>query len=603
MSIAEDIKARLDIVETVSTYVPLKKSGRYFKAVCPFHSEKTPSFIVNPERQSWRCFGACATGGDVFSFVMRREGLDFSGALRLLADKTGISLSQVRDADRHEGLYRINHAAARFYRDVLESPDGKGALKYLADRGVNDEARSRFELGLSPAGWEGLKSHLLALGLSQDLAVEAGLLHRSEDGNTRDFFRGRLMFPIHDRRGRIVGFGARALDDSTPKYINTSKTSVFDKRGTLYGMHVAADSIRARSLGIVVEGYMDVIAAHQYEFTNVVASMGTALTEQQVSQLKSMARNFVLALDPDSAGQEATLRSLESSWPVLQREVAATPRGPTGVLYQREPLSLKISALPPGRDPDSLIREDTSEWERLISEAVPWMDFYITAVASRFDMSTGQGKAQAVEALVPTIASADFAEQEHYLRKIAEVIDVSEEALKASVGRNRTLGPGGGYRRSAPKAPEVSASILQGDAEEALEDYTLALLLSMPRLRDHVREFAPDAPEFFHSSGAREVFTHWLGCETIDDLWKSLDESLHDHVTQLINKDLVPSDRQESEAALSQCLRRLERRHLQEVQEGLLASEDASRPPPREMESPVSDVNARLKQLFSEQAR
>ena len=598
MSVVDDIKARLDIVDTVSGYVPLQKSGRYFKASCPFHTEKTPSFIVNSERQSWRCFGACATGGDAFSFVMRMEKLDFGEALRLLAQKTGVTLSEKRDGDSSDKLYRINQVAARFYRDTLESSLGQTAMKYLEERGVSTEAMDRFELGLSPGGWNGLKTHLLALGIAENQAVEAGLLQRGEDANTWDFFKGRLMFPIHNKQGRIAGFGARALDDSTPKYLNTSRTPIFDKRSTLYSLHMAAEPIRTDNTAVVVEGYMDVIAAHQFGYTNVVASMGTALTEQQVSQLKSLATNFVLALDPDAAGQEATLRSLESSWRVIGHQVPTGRHRSVGALYQREPLTLKIAPLPTGRDPDQLIREDAKEWERLTEEAVPLMDYLIPAVASRFDLTTGQGKAQVAEVILPLIESVEFLEQDRYLRRLAEVLEVSEETLKASISRPVAGGRPRNTRRNP--APEVTVSPLTGSPEDSLEDYSLALLLSKPELKEHVSGFAP---EHFHKSEDREVFTRWQSCSTIDELRDSLDESLHDHLTHLMRNELVPTDRQEAEAALTQCLQRLERRHVQELQESLLASEDASVPPPREMESAVANLNARLKELFSQPLR
>ena len=598
MSVVDDIKARLDIVDTVSGYVPLQKSGRYFKASCPFHTEKTPSFMVNSERQSWRCFGACATGGDAFSFVMRMEKLDFGEALRLLAQKTGVTLSEKRDGDSSDKLYRINQVAARFYRDTLESSQGQTAMKYLEERGVSTEAMDRFELGLSPGGWNGLKTHLLALGIAENHAVEAGLLQRGEDANTWDFFKGRLMFPIHNKQGRIAGFGARALDDSTPKYLNTSRTPIFDKRSTLYSLHMAAESIRTDNTAVVVEGYMDVIAAHQFGYTNVVASMGTALTEQQVSQLKSLATNFVLALDPDAAGQEATLRSLESSWRVIGHQVPTGQHRSVGALYQREPLTLRIAPLPSGRDPDQLIREDAKEWERLTEEAVPLMDYLIPAVASRFDLTTGQGKAQVAEVILPLIESVEFLEQDRYLRRLAEVLEVSEETLKASISRPVAGGRPRNTRRNP--APEVTVSPLTGSPEDSLEDYSLALLLSKPGLKEHVSDFAP---EYFHKSEDREVFTRWQSCSTIDELRDSLDESLHDHLTHLMRNELVPTDRQEAEAALTQCLQRLERRHVQELQESLLASEDASVPPPREMESAVANLNARLKELFSQPLR
>ena len=600
MSVVDEVKARLDIVDIVSAHVQLQRSGRHFKANCPFHSEKTPSFIVNPERDSWRCFGACATGGDVFSFVMRMEGLDFADALRLLAEKTGVSLSRGRDTDRSEDLFRVNQLAARFYRDTLESDQGTAALRYLEERGVDQKTGSRFELGLSPMQWDGLKSHLLALGVTEGQAVEAGLLHRGDKGNTWDFFRGRLMFPIHERKGRVSGFGARALDDSTPKYLNTPKTPVFDKRSTLYGLNLASESIRERKSGIVVEGYMDVIAAHQYGYSNVVASMGTALTAEQVSQLKSLATNFVLALDPDVAGQEATLRSLESSWRVFERQVAHTAKSSVGVLYQRAPLALTIAALPAGRDPDRLIREETGEWDRLTGEAVPLMDYLIPAVASRFDVGTGQGKTQVVEALLPLIESAEFLEQERYTRMLAEALHIGVDQLKASIGRKSAGGRSRRYGTAETEQREVSEALLSASPDDSLEDYTLALVLNRPELKERANILRP---EFFRKSEAREVFTSWLSCSTVDELRDSLDESLHELLARLSGKELVNSDLQVSEAALDQCARRLERRHLHDVQEGLLTTDGANVPPPREIEAPISSVNARLKDLFSQTTR
>jgi DNA primase len=425
-------------------------------------------------------------------------------------------------------------------------------------------------------------------------------VHRREDGNSWDFFRGRLMFPIHDRRGRVTGFGARALDDSTPKYINTAATPIFDKRGTLYGLHLAAEAIRAKSAGIVVEGYMDVLAAHQHGHTNVVASMGTALTGQQVSRLKSMATKFILALDPDAAGQEATLRSLESSWRVFEGQAVDDRRRSVGVLYKREPLTLKIAALPQGRDPDKLIREDLNQWERLIEDAVPAQEFYISSVVSKFDRSTAQGKAQAVEVLRPVVVSTDPVEQDHYLNMVADAVKVDKEAVKASIGRPRRA-PATASRRRAhydgPGRQEIVAPPLSSGAESSLEDHTLALLLSRPELRTHAAEFAP---EHFHGSEAREVFTRWMASSTIDDLRDSLDESLHDHLTFLTQKELVATQQIEDEAALGECLQRLKSRHLKGLQEALLASEDAGVPPPREMERQIVNLNAQLKETFAQ---
>lgn len=604
MNVVDEIKSRVDIVEMVSGYVNLKKSGRYFKGLCPFHTEKTPSFIVNPERASWWCFGACSTGGDIFSFIIRTEGLDFGDALRLLAKKTGISLSKERHSDKNEISYRINEAAVRFYRDILQAPQGQHGVRYLQERGITEGVAERFGLGLSPNRKDGLKSFLAAQGFTEEQGVEAGLIYRDQDRNTRDFFKQRLMFPIHDRKGRVIGFGGRTLDESTPKYLNTPRTPIFDKKGTLYGLHLAANTIREKKSGVVVEGYMDVIATHQYGYSNVVASMGTALTEQQVAQLKSLASNFVMAMDPDSAGQEATLRSLESSWRVFESLAVFKGRNSVGMLYQREPLTLRIATLLPGQDPDKLVRENTAEWERLTQEAMPFTDFYISAAASRFNLDTPRGKAQAAETLVPVIASMDFFEQERYIRKLAAVLKVSEMALKASIGslsRHSDATLGRSYTKTSTKSPrEVSISPFAGDPWDSLEDYTLALILNKPEFRDHAVAFTP---ENFHKSEDREVFTHWLNCPTIDVLRNSLDETLYDHLDYLLGKDLIPTDRRDGESALRQCLQRLEKRHLQELQEELLATDETNMPPSREMEETISNVNARLKELFAQRIR
>jgi DNA primase len=603
LTVVDDVKDRLDIVDVVSGYVSLQKAGRNFKAVCPFHTEKTPSFIVNPERQSWHCFGACATGGDAFNFVMRKEGLGFGETLRLLADKTGVTIKERRDEDRTDVLFQANQEAASFYQNVLASEEGRAGRKYLAERGVDAPTSEAFQIGISLRGRDGLKSHLSGLDFNLDHAADAGLLHRGEDGSLRDFFWGRLMFPIHDRRGRIAGFGARTMDGSDPKYINTPGTRVFNKRETLYGLHRAAAPIREADTAVIVEGYMDAMAAHQYGFKNVVASMGTALTERQVVQLRSIASNYVLALDPDTAGQEATLRSLESSWRVFERQRVggrqSSQRGRVGPLYQGAQLKLKITALPPGRDPDQVIREDPKEWERLVSKAVPFMEFLIPAVASRYDLSDPQGKAQAAQALGPLVVSTGNAvEQEHYLGMLAQVLYVSVGALEASIGRPRAGRPAAIQvpRRAAP-APQTGVSPLLDDRRDLLEEYLLALLLQRAELKERAGALAP---EHFRRAENREVFTQWHRCSTIEEVWEVLDGSLHDHLGHLVEFELSPIEPWPAEDAFDECLRRLEQRYLKVYQEGLLVSEDVTLPPPRNLEEPIVSLNARIRELDSQ---
>ncbi len=294
MSIIDDIKQRLDIVQVVSEYTKLQKSGRNYKALCPFHSEKTPSFFVFPERQSWHCFGACGTGGDIFSFVMRKDGVDFTQALHLLADKAGVMLTakarpekEARNQERQK-LFEINEAAAQYYHDVLlNTPDGKTARDYATGRGLSLNTIEDFQLGFSPAGWDALKQYLKNKGYSDaDLSL-AGLLVERDERSSYDRFRNRLIFPIRNLEGKIAGFGGRALDDSLPKYLNSPQTPIFDKSRSLYGIDRAKTAIVKKNQAVIVEGYMDAITAHQHEYDNVVASMGTAMTDKQLTILKS----------------------------------------------------------------------------------------------------------------------------------------------------------------------------------------------------------------------------------------------------------------------------------------------------------------------------
>ena len=592
MTVVDDVKDRLDVVDVISGYVPLKKSGRTFKATCPFHTEKTPSFVVDPQRQSWRCFGACATGGDAFSFVMRKDGLSFGDALRVLAEKAGVEMRPREQAERTDVLLRANNEAASFYRKALASPDGEKARLYLQERGIDGAAAEAFDLGLSPRAGSALRGHLSSLGHDVEHAVDAGLLRRFEDGNLRDFFRGRLMFPIHDRRGRVAGFGARTLDGSDPKYINTPSTRVFDKRATLYGLHLAAPSIREKDEAIVVEGYMDTIAAHQHGYTNVVASMGTALTEQQVAQLRSLASGCILALDPDQAGQEATLRSLESSWRIvdLQRARAQAPADGT---YRRKSLNLRIASLPAGRDPDALIRKDHAAWENVLSSAVPFMQFYIRAVVARYDVNTSEGKQDAVTALSPAISATSNAfEQDEYIDMLANILGVDRRLLETSISRRQTTT----RRRDERRRGREEEPTVLSDRRDHLEDYTLALLLQYPDLRERDGHLESD---YFRRTENRELFTCLLSSITMEDVRDQLDESLHDHLDGLSALELSPTEPWPFEEAFGQAARRLQQRHLKGLQDRLGSTEDKSVPPDRELEGPISEVNAMLRDSFA----
>ena len=420
MSVITEVKQKLDIVEFISEYVTLQKAGRNFKGLCPFHSEKHASFFVFPEQQSWHCFGACGTGGDIFAFVMRKEAVDFGQALRLLAQRTGVALSS-REApskaedEKRERLFQINEAAAEYYYHILSSTKtGAMARSYLAKRNIVPETIKEFRVGFSPDAWETIKNYFLGKGYAERELVEAGLIIEREEGGSYDRFRNRLMFPICDIQGRVTGFGARVLDDSLPKYINSPQTPIFDKSSSLYGIDKAKSAIRKKDLAIIVEGYMDALTAHQHEWQNVVGSMGTSLTEKQVEAIKRLTKNITLALDADLAGEEATLR------------------GKAILAYSS--IEGKVISLPPGKDPDEVIGEEVALWQKLVEQAMPIMDFAFQSVIGKVDINKAKDKSLAVQKLLPSISEVKDATQRfHYLEKLARELKIGRSELEVAL--------------------------------------------------------------------------------------------------------------------------------------------------------------------------
>ncbi len=575
MGVIDNVKERLDIVEVVSQYVALTPSGKNFKARCPFHSEKTPSFFVFPDRQSWRCFGACAEGGDSFSFVKKAEKLTFGDTLKILAQKVGVSLPEAKAIGNYDALLQANEEAATYYSKQLTTSQGAKALAHLEGRGVNAEAIATFRLGYSPASGDALKRHLLSLGLKESLLLDAGLVRTSEDGPSRDLFRGRLMIPIFSKQGRVVGFGARALDDSQPKYLNSPKTPIFDKGSILYGLHIAADHIRREDLGVIVEGYMDVIGVHQYGFRNVVASMGTALTNQQVVLLKNITKKFVLALDQDAAGQNATLRSLESSWKVFELPSTA--------------LELRIASLPEGKDPDEVTKESPEEWKRVISGAVSWQEFYFSFMLSKYNLNITEDKVRASEEVTGFIRKIQNPYLRYqYFKRLADVLGIPVATLEASAGT--ALGQ---HRR---QSTAISRSALEKGDKDLLEEHTLTLLITRPELREVAKGLKTD---YFHRSENKEVFTTWLNCPKLEGLQEILEPSLKAHLEYLFTKLIPPSDRSKAEEDARQCMKRLEDRYIKELklqEEALLTGEE----PDEELKDQILAHNDRLRQIHNQ---
>jgi DNA primase len=435
MTAIDEIKQRIDIVEFIGRYVELKRAGTTYKGLCPFHDERTPSFVVFPQSGTWRCFGACGVGGDAFTFLMQRENLDFREALQLFATELGITLEDEHDAaqDERSRLYEINEAAARYFQEILRHHHGAQAARaYLEGRGVNNETREQFRIGFALDGWSGLRDYLSEQGWSLDNQLSAGLVKRHEERNSiYDAFRSRVMIPIRDRQGRVIGFGGRVLGDGQPKYLNTAETPLFQKSQVIFGLDLAKESIRRDNRVVIVEGYMDVIAAHQHGFTNVVACMGTSLTSEQLQQLHRFTNNFVLALDADAAGQQATVRGLNQARQSLSRVQKPTVNASGQVrLTERLIANLAIVSMPDGQDPDDVIRQTPALWQELVEKAQPLVDFYLRFVARQYDLQSAQGKGLAVAELAPLIAELDDEiERQHYIQQLSRQVQIDEVTI------------------------------------------------------------------------------------------------------------------------------------------------------------------------------
>ena len=562
MSVIDEIKERLNIVDVVSDYATLQKSGRNFKATCPFHTEKDPSFFVFPERGTWHCFGSCGTGGDIFSFVMKQENIDFGASLRLLAERAGVTLvakQKEKAADREaERLFLINEATAEYYHHVLlNAKEADAARRYLSKRGISKETIVSFELGFSPNKWDALYQHLEGRGYKRDELVRAGVVILKEDGGRRDLFRNRLMFPIRNEEGKLVGFGARVLDDTMPKYLNSPQTAIFDKSGLLYGIDRAKGAIREQDMAIIVEGYMDVLAAHQYSIANVVAPMGTALTHRQVDIIKRLTRNIALALDADAAGEQATRRGLDVARQSLSKQKGYRERDWMGATSKVDG-NLKVILLPRGKDPDEVIREGPEEWHRLVKEAAPVMDYFFDAVISKVDLSHENGKSAAIEQLLPLVSAIeDSVEGELYLRRLSQLVGVDQKTLAGKAARFKPT-----PKERASKALPLSTTQATGRSPE---EYCLALLLQNPEIHERGMELTAD---YFERTENREIFLIWKKAtdnEDFERIRQGLDVSLQEHLDNLVSKVLPPASERETEDSFADCTRRLGEQHLRRL--------------------------------------
>jgi DNA primase len=495
MSTTDEIKSRIDIVDLVSEAgVKLRKSGRNYTGFCPFHANKrTPAFVIWPETGTWRCFGECNEGGDIFKFVMKKDGIDFKEALQKLADRAGVKIETYQretpvQKEAYQHLRDLLEEAILFYRNHLLN--NREVLTYLHEkRGLTDATLETFGLGYAPNSWDAALKHFTAKGYSEQDLADSGLLtvRESESSNNEfrvfDRFRHRIMIPIRDEQGRMAGFGARIVDpNDIPKFLNSPETPIFTKGRLLYGMDRARKPIRAADQAVIVEGYLDVIALHQAGYENVVSPMGTALTEEQLRLLKKFTRRIVLALDPDTAGQKAVLHGLDAVRSAMDRE-GEFGFDARGLLRNEARLQadLRVASMPDGLDPDEIVRRNREEWKQLIENAKPIVTHVMETLAFGRDLKDPKVKNQVASQVLPLIEDLPNApEREAYRQQLARMLKVDERALTGT----QTQGPRVRRRRivkqkNVSEAPSVSVTISSG---QKVEEYIIAVLLRKPEL-------------------------------------------------------------------------------------------------------------------------
>ena len=564
----EEIKDRLSLVDAVSKRVDLRKTGRTLTGLCPFHSEKTPSFVVFPENNSYHCFG-CGAHGDIFTFVMRTENLEFVEALRDLARQAGIQLpSRSRnrgEVERHTRLVEINELAMQFFQGRLWGNGGKPALSYLRDRGLRDRTIEGAQLGWAPDSWDALGRHLDEKGVEEKDRVEVGLSGRHESGRTYDRFRGRIIFPIRNQAGQVLGFGGRNLGDEHPKYLNSPETPIFSKGACLYLIDSAVQAIRERDEIVIVEGYMDALVAHQHDHLNVVATLGTALTEPQLRIVKRFTSNLVLALDADTAGELATARGLERAREVFGVEkMVPTSRGLMRMERQLK-ANLRIASLPAGSDPAELIGEDVEAWRKLIDEAKPIVEFYIERGLAGSDSGSSREVSQAVRDLLPILSEVtDRFEQEKHLQVISGRTGIGRHLIRSELAKTNVR------ERSRPtrRASRSTSQPIEAGAGPQHSNYLIEMILQQP---DLVLELPADLnPAELDSPMVQELLTQLLTARAtdewtgLDDWQESLDEPLRAFVQEAIERWPVDRAMPRAKVAdeIAKTVREIRRRHI-----------------------------------------
>ncbi len=551
MDVVETIKRQVDLAEFIGRVTPLQKSGRSFKGLCPFHTEKTPSFYVFPERGTWRCFGSCGEGGDLFTFVQKRENLDFRGALRVLAAEAGIELrpEDARKRSHNERLAAVMSAAVEYYQRCLREPGGSEALSYLRERrGLEERTIQAWRLGWAPDEWRGLRDFLRNRGYEDSDILGAGLLVEPENGREPyDRFRGRVIVPIANERGEFVAMGGRGLHGEEPKYLNSPQTDLFDKGRTLFGLNLAGPAIRESGAAVVVEGYMDVMGPWQAGFENVVATMGTSLTEHHAALLRRYARRVVLAMDPDAAGLAAAERAGGVFFGLESPERMGQAVRQADAIVGGAEIELRVAPLPPGKDPDEIAREDPDVWRGAIAGAAPFAEFLLRRTMDATPVDSPVQARELVDRLRPIlVAVRDPVERAMYVQRAARHLGISEDAI---LERIRPALQGRGARPREASAARIPLT---------QEDVLLAILLKHPELRASFRNYPQS---LFSGALEREIFTRWLHDEEL--LFRPAeDDPVVDRARSLEGRRLPPLTDAEARQAAQEKIREILRERI-----------------------------------------
>ncbi len=489
--VIQKIKDENDIVDIISETVKLKKAGRNYVGLCPFHHEKTPSFSVSQEKQIYKCFG-CGEAGNVITFLMKTRKLTFLDSLKLLGERVNISIDTQDERsparERYDKLYSLNVEAAKFFRrNLLEN---KTAMEYFLNRGITKKLIANFGLGYAPDSWNSLLKHLKAKGYTELDLLNAGLIIKSPKGTYYDRFRNRVTFPVFDYRGKVIGFGGRVMDDTKPKYLNSPETALFKKGINLYGMNFTIKDLKEDYM-IIVEGYMDCIALHQYGITNAVASLGTALTINQAKLIKRYVDKVIIAYDADLAGQAATLRGLE--------------------ILKQAGLDVRVLTVPEGKDPDEFIRNNGKDaFAKLLSKALPLIDYRISKVREGVDMKNPDNLIHYVEKVIQILTDLDPVERDVYIKKISEETNIKDQAIYDMLSRKMQNSEK--REEALSDIPDFSRKLYLEPAYLKAERTLLKLMLEEPdaleRAQTHMEK------EDFALESHRKLFEQILGMKS-----------------------------------------------------------------------------------------